>query len=231
MFLPWLGLFEQIHLADIYVHYDDVQLPRGRSLMSRVQVKGPNGVFWLTAPIDRKNSGPLINETNYLQQYSWVEEHRQKLRHSYHRSEYFDQMMELAERIHRFPDANLAAFNENAIELTAAYLGLETAFFKSSGLGIPGASSQRLIDICIEFGATSYITGHGARSYLDHDAFEARGIQVEYMDYKLMQYPQLHGQFTPYVSALDAIANCGVEARNFMQSQTSPWRTFLGRET
>ena len=31
MFLPWVGLFEQARHADVWFHYDDVQLPQGRS--------------------------------------------------------------------------------------------------------------------------------------------------------------------------------------------------------
>jgi WbqC-like protein len=30
-FFPWIGYFEQVHRADIFVHFADVQLPQGRS--------------------------------------------------------------------------------------------------------------------------------------------------------------------------------------------------------
>jgi hypothetical protein len=30
-YFPWAGVFEQIRLADIYVHHDDVQFPQRRS--------------------------------------------------------------------------------------------------------------------------------------------------------------------------------------------------------
>ena len=62
MFLPWIGLFEQIRLADVFVHYDDVQMPRGRSFVQRVQIKTPRGQQWLSAQIDKKASGRRINE-------------------------------------------------------------------------------------------------------------------------------------------------------------------------
>ena len=51
MFFPWVGLFEQIRLANVFVHYDDVQLPQGRSFTTRVQLKAPTGVHWLTMPV------------------------------------------------------------------------------------------------------------------------------------------------------------------------------------
>ena len=45
MFLPWVGLFEQVRLADVFIHYDDVQLPQGGNFMSRVQLKTASGVL------------------------------------------------------------------------------------------------------------------------------------------------------------------------------------------
>ena len=39
MLFPWIGIFEQIKLSDVYVHYDDAQLPQGRSFINRVQIK------------------------------------------------------------------------------------------------------------------------------------------------------------------------------------------------
>ena len=35
MFFPWIGMFEQIKAADVFLHYDDVQMPQGRSFISR----------------------------------------------------------------------------------------------------------------------------------------------------------------------------------------------------
>jgi hypothetical protein len=50
------------------------------------------------------------------------------------------------------------------------------------------------------------------------------------MDYRLDPYPQLHGDFTPYVSALDLIANCGVSGRDRIRSGTLYWKEFVSHE-
>jgi hypothetical protein len=71
------------------------------------------------------------------------------------------------------------------------------------------------------------VTGHGARNYLDHAAFELAGITVEYMAYSKMQYPQLHGDFLPYVTILDLIGALGPEAASVIRPATVPWREFL----
>ncbi|MBC8123824.1 MAG: WbqC family protein, partial [Gemmatimonadaceae bacterium] len=50
MLFPWIGMFEQICLADVYVHYDDVQFSKG-SFSNRVQVKSASGSKWITVPL------------------------------------------------------------------------------------------------------------------------------------------------------------------------------------
>lgn len=227
MFLPWAGLFEQIKLADLYVHYDDVQMPVGRSFMSRVQIKTPRGAQWLSAQIDRRRSKLHISDTYLSQDSDWREKHLNLLRQNYREARQFEIMLRFAEESYSLTEDNLAGFNQFTIERLANWLGLETEFRVSSDLAIQGTGTQRLIDICRHFEASEYITGHGARNYLDHQAFEDNNIKVSYMDYGLRPYEQLHGEFTPYVTILDAIANLGETARELLTCKTVDWREFL----
>jgi hypothetical protein len=229
MFLPWLGLFEQIRLADVFVHYDDVQLPQGRSFISRVQVKSDSGVHWLSAPVNGSRSGAAINESWLVSGDHWRRKHIATLRQSYARAPFVDEMISLAERIYSTDEGNLARFNQLAIEQIADWLGIRTPFYTSSALGISGRSSERLISICRHFGATQYLTGLGALRYLDHESFETHGIEVRYMDYRKQPYPQPHGEFTPFVTVLDAIACCGRGVRELMVSGTLNWREHVDR--
>jgi hypothetical protein len=228
MFLPWVGLFEQISLADTYVHYDDVQLPQGRSFMSRVQVKTPRGVIWLTAPIDRNSSGRLISDAYYSSGTDWRERHLRTLKDAYMRAPCFDAMYDLAREIYGVTENNLALFNQRAIETISRWLGLRTRFEVSSALGAPGRSTERLASICEVLGGDVYISGLGALKYLNYDIFEQKGIRVEYMAYEKKAYQQLDGEFTPYVTILDAVAHCGERAKELLCSNSVYWKNFIG---
>mgnify|MGYP006198969765 CR=1 FL=1 len=116
------------------------------------------------------------------------------------------------------------AVTELVLPLTPARVSRSNTFTSAR---IPGASTQRVIDLCLALRADHYLTGHGARHYLDHQAFEARGITVSYIKYGTPPYPQLHGEFTPYVSALDLIANRGPEGIADIGGQPLAWREFL----
>lgn len=222
MFFPWLGMFEQTKLADIHVHYNDVQFSKG-SFANRVQIKGPQGPQWLTAPIDRQRSGKLISETLLCPREKWVDSHIAKL-NRYNEAPHFAEMITIAKEAYSNRTDVLSDFNRMAYESIAKLLGIQTEFTNANGLFLHLHSSARVHAICRHFGATCYITGLGARNYLDHELFEKSGIRVEYIDYRKLPYPQLFGEFTPFVSVLDAIANCGIDARGLLVSQSVYWK-------
>lgn len=225
MFLPWIGLFEQVKLSKIFVHYDDVQFPLGRSFLNRVQIKGQERSIWLTAPVDSSRSGREINRT-IMMPGDWRRKHLETIRHIYSRSPFFDVMYDLAIKLYSFPSDNLAEFNIHGIETVSSWLELSPKFHRSSDIGIAGQRSQRLVELCLALKCDVYITGHGAKNYLEHESFEAAGVSVQYMDYKKVPYSQQFGDFTPYVSILDAIANCGKGAADLLVSGVINWREF-----
>lgn len=226
MFLPWIGLFEQIRLADVFVHYDDVQLPQGRSFISRVQIKSANGVSWLTVPIDRVKSGRLIMEVVTFDEQDWRSKHLKSIRHAYRQAPHFQPMFAFAEKLYGYPSNGLGDFNIAATEQIAERLGLAPRFMRSSSFAATGAGTERLVNLCEATNCDVYVTGHGALNYLEHEQFERKGITVRYMDYQKLPYPQLHGSFTPYVSILDAFANCGDDTQDLLCSEAVYWRDF-----
>lgn len=227
MFFPWVGLFEQIKLADVYVHYDDVQLPVGRSFTNRVQIKTAQGVRWLTAPLRHVGDKVLISEARFDNSVNWRAKHLALLRHAFSKARFRDEALGIAERVYSVDTDSLAEFNIEAIEAIAEYLGIRRTYRRSSTWSLETKSTQRLLDIVLMQGGDRYITGHGAANYLDFELFEKSGVLVEFMDYRRLQYPQLHGVFDPHVSILDLIANCGQPGVSNLCSPTLPWREFL----
>lgn len=230
MYFPWLGIFEQINLADVFVHYDDVQMPgRGGSdgnFISRVQIKNPEGYLWMTVPVLRK-FGALIKEIAIDETKDWKSDHLNKIQHNYARAPYIKDAAGLFLSVIGGSCQNLAELNIRSVEACCNYLGIKTEFIRSSVLGIGGKSSERLVKIVQLLGGDIYITGHGAKNYLDYNLFERNNIGVEFMNYNMPARPQLWGDFNPYVSILDLIANVGKDAMHYFKSGTSPWTEFI----
>lgn len=227
MYFPWVGLFEQVKLCDAFVHYDDVQWARG--FLNRVQIKTEKGTVWMTVPLRDRHRGQLINEVKVDNQEDWRSQHRNLLSRHCKDTPYFDEMMSVVDAVFDRDIAVLSDVSRASIIETAKYFGLDqdTTFLCSAEFGIPGSGSRRLHDIVEHLSGQIYITGHGAKNYLDHELFEGSDIRVEYMDYQKTPYQQQYGEFTPYVSILDLIANCGKEGAAVIQSLSTNWKEFL----
>lgn len=227
MYFPWVGLLEQVRLADIFVHYDDVQFARG--FFNRVQVKTENGTPWITIPLRDYHRGQTLDEIVVDERLNWRQQHRDVLRQAYRQAPFVDEMLALVDAVLSKPLSKLADISRTSILQLAEYLGLSGGrrFVNSRDLNVAGSSSRRLLDIALAVGGNVYITGHGARNYLDHDLFERAGVEVRYMKYRSIPYRQLHGPFTPYVTTLDLVANCGKDGSTVIKSTALGWREFL----
>jgi len=227
MYFPWRGVFEQIKLTDVFVYYDDVQFPTGRTFINRVQIKTPNGFIWMNIPIVKKERTYLkINEMKVNELISWREYHKKKFIYNYSRAPYYEDALALLEEVLSLPNNNLAEITINSLKVCCKFLGFRKTFIKSSTLGIDGKGTERLVRITKYLNGDIYITGHGAKNYLDYDLFESSDIKVEFMNYKNISYPQLWGDFNPYVSILDLISNTGRDASKYINSESLYWKDF-----
>ena len=227
MLFPWVGMFEQIRLADVYVHYTDVQFSKG-SFVNRVQIKTAGGFRWLTVPLKKLTLGQTIDSVEVDEAKDWRKGHIDFLSQAMRGAPYAGEALALVESVYAQKSSRLADIAIRSLAAVLAYFGLAhgRCFVRSPDLGIGGAGSARVLDIVKKLGGTVYVTGHGARHYLEHEAFERSGVRVEYMDYRRTPYPQLHGAFNPHVSILDLIANTGRAGIEYIHSPTVNWKEF-----
>ena len=231
MLFPWVGIFEQIRLADLYVHYSDVAFSKG-SFINRVQVKTSTGMHWLTVPLLEFRLGQPICEVRINDRKNWRYKHRETLRQAYAKAPFQREMLDIVDSVYGDGSSSLGKLASASIEAVCEYLGLDDGrrFLDIRELKIEGAGSQRVLDTVLALGGNRYITGHGAKNYLDHERFEEANVRVEYMAYRKTPYPQLHGPFTPFVTILDLIANTGSACLGYVNSGAVYWKEFLGRE-
>jgi len=228
MYFPWCGLLEQVRMGDVFVHYDDVQYARG--FFSRVQVKTEHGIKWLSVPLREQHRGQTIDECRIDNTTDWRRKHRDVLRQAYRNAPFLLEMLAVVDDVFAVDHESLGCLGRATIlALTAAFGLARPRFVHSADMNIGGCSSQRLRDITAALGGTVYLTGHGALNYLDHTIFEQRGIEVRYMDYTVGPWPQDHGEFTPFVTALDALAHLGPAASTALHSTTLHWSDALER--
>ena len=221
-YLPWLGFFDQLRRADVFVYYDDVQYDT-HGWRNRNRIKTQNGPIWLTVPV--RHSGldrPRILDVEIDGRSKWAKKHVASLRQAYAGAPFTRAYMPALEELLFRPWERLVDLDMAAAELMAEWFGLRRRIERASLLGIDGGQSDRLLNICRHFGASTYVSGAAARDYLDVPLFERHGIHVEWQQFAHPVYPQPHGEFVPYLSAIDLLLNCGGEAAAVLQGRSAP---------
>jgi hypothetical protein len=114
--------------------------------------------------------------------------------------------------------SHLSQLNRRFIEAICAYLSIETRISSSGDYRLVEGQTERLAGLCEQAGATEYISGPAARTYVDERIFIEKGIGLSWFDYDgYVEYPQLWGEFVHGVSILDLLFNCGKRAPNYMR--------------
>lgn len=218
-YLPWLGFFDQMRRSDIFVLYDDVQYDK-HGWRNRNRIKTPKGPHWLTVPVRHKGLGwPRINEVEIDNQTVWGKKHIGTIRQFYAKAPYLAQYLPMLEDRLLRPWTLLVDLDLSLIDLMCEWLQLKRDVIRASSLGIEGDRSDRLLALCRHFGATRYLSGDAAKTYLDRELFAQNGIEVEWQGFRHPVYPQQHGEFVPFLSALDLVLNCGPDSAAILRGQ------------
>lgn len=207
-YLPWLGYFHKIANSDVFVLFDDVQIPNGKNFGTRISIKTSNGVLDLTIPILNRGDGILIKDAKMADK-TWQKKHLKSIILSYQKAPYFKQYIGEIESIYNFEWENLCDFNITLIKLIIKFLGIKTKLVLSSELGVYSTGEQRIIEMVKKLGGDTYLSGIGAGSkrYIREEDFKKEGIKLKWQDFIHPVYPQLYGEFIPNLSVIDYLFN------------------------
>lgn len=220
-YIPWKGYFDLIRKVDTFIFYDDVQYTN-RDWRNRNKIKTPHGLQWLSIPCG-SNRDKLINEVR-VDNAPWQQGHYQVLENNYRKAPYWKDFEPfLGEMYIEREWAYLSDFNQAFIEsVCRRYLHIDTALEKAEQYHAKEKKEARILELLEQCGATHYLSGPAARSYLNQENFAARGITLEYMDYGgYPEYPQLYPPFEHAVSILDLLLNTGPDAVRYLQPLTA----------
>lgn len=218
-YIPWKGYFDLINLVDEFILYDDMQYTR-RDWRNRNCIKTPNGLKWLTIPVQVKGKySQKIKETT-VSDSSWRQTHWRSIIHSYSKAKYFPAYKELFEDLYlNSNEQSLSQINYSFLTAICRILGINTKITWSMGYRLLDEKTERLVDVCKQAGGNVYLSGPAAKEYLNEESFQREGIELRFMDYSgYPAYQQLYPPFEPGVSIIDLIFNEGPEAARYMKS-------------
>lgn len=218
-YIPWKGYFDAIARADVWVVYDDMQYTR-RDWRNRNRILTPQGPLWLTLPV--KSKGRYFGAINQMEiaDPAWAKQHWQSILHAYRRAPAWHEIAPWLEETYQQAAALslLSEVNVLLIRQICNFLKIFTEIRLSSAFELSGDKNEKLIGICRQLGADSYLSGPAARSYLNESAFQQQGIRVQWMDYShYPEYPQASDTFIQELSVLDLLFNTGASAAQYMK--------------
>lgn len=219
-YIPWKGYFDLINMVDEFIIYDDTQFTK-RDWRNRNRIKTPNGTLLLTVPVQVKGRfKQKIRETEICDGL-WAKKHRESIHHYYARAPHYEKeslwLYELYEQCMK--EKYLWRVNYIFIQAIAERIGIKTKFSFSMDYKLIGDRNECLLNLCLQAGASEYISGPHAKSYLNTELFTYHGIIVRWMDYN--GYPEYRQLFCPpfihEVSIIDLIFNEGSKkAKQYM---------------
>ncbi|MFW9942187.1 MAG: WbqC family protein [Candidatus Thorarchaeota archaeon] len=218
-YIPWKGYFDMINMVDEFILYDDMQYTR-RDWRNRNKIKTPNGLKWLTIPVDVKGKYfQKINET-LISDKEWAKIHWQTIMYNYRKAKYFTYYKPLFEELYlNCNEKHLSLINYKFISAINSILGINTKISWSSDYKLEVGKTERLIGLCKSTGALEYISGPAAKDYIVESLFEHEKIKLSWMDYSnYPEYKQMYPPFEHCVTIIDLILNEGENAKKFMKS-------------
>jgi len=218
-YIPWKGYFNNIKSVDEFVLYDDMQYTK-RDWRNRNKIKTQNGLKWLTIPVEVKGRFYQKIKDTKISDENWHIKHLDILKNNYAKAKCYKDVVGFIEELyHTATQKYLSEINRHFLSKICTFLEIDTKIsFSSDYKLLKEGKTERLVDLCLQLGASEYYTGSAAKNYMDNSLFEKGNISVFYFDYSnYPEYSQLYGKFEHNVSILDLIFNEGNTANNYLK--------------
>lgn len=204
--LPYLGYFQLMAAVDRFVIYDDVAFIKGGWInRNRILLDGRDHLFAL--PLRRASQNRLINQISLVAETDWPEKLLKTLRHAYRRAPYFGEFFPLAAEIVRSAERNLANYLRQSLFAIKNYLAIQTTIIPTSAVyenrHLKGEA--RILDICRQEGATTYLNPSGGEELYNPDTFHSTGVALHFLEATSPAYQQFGQPFVPRLSIVDAL--------------------------
>ena len=172
---PYMGFFQKMTKADLFIILDDVQFKKN-NWQNRNRIKNKAGQDeWITIPVPKKSTSQKINEVMVSDDPHWRSKILKKFKYNFS----FDATP-------LYEPSKLIDINMNSIFWAMEKLKINKPIVMASEISNQGQKTQRLINLLKEVGANTYISGPSGKNYLDMELFG--NIEVEFFEPQVKNY-------------------------------------------
>lgn len=205
-FMPYLGYWQVMNLADQYVVYDDVNyINRGWINRNRILA---NGVpHYVNIPLRKASQNKKINEIELAFEQKTREKVLRTISLSYSKAPYYNEVYPIIERTIQSAENNLGCFLYEQLQTVRDYLGIETELLLSSELNKDNSlkGEDKILSICELLHAKTYINAIGGMKLYEKEKFRQHGIDLRFLRMDEIEYRQFGEDFVPNLSVIDVV--------------------------
>jgi hypothetical protein len=196
-FFPYIGYFQLINSADVYVNLDHVNFMK-RSYMTRNLLKNNTEI---KVQVSKSSQNTPCNKTYVNFEHNYAKNFLKKIEFLYSKSKNYKEILQeivlpgLEERV-----TTISSFNLAIIKKVCRYLNIETTILDSSEPFDSGLKFEDgLIDITKKIDGTTYVNALGGQSLYSKENFAKRGIELKFIRMESVELED------PYLSILHQI--------------------------
>jgi WbqC-like protein family len=205
-FFPYIGYFQLVNAVDKFVFYDDVTFIK-QGWINRNRILLNDKEHLITLKLDGASSYRLINEIAVSQKNDNL---IKTIIQAYSKAPFFNEVIPLIQDV--FTEMNylnkISKIAEISVKKVSEYLNLCGVFETSSEVYSATKllrKEERLIAICKENNADSYINPSGGKDLYNKNSFRKEGINLFFIKNQITGYKQFRNDFIPGLSIIDVM--------------------------
>jgi WbqC-like protein family len=212
-YFPWLGLLDKIDKSDVYMVMDDVQLSDSGYQHRNLFLTAEGKVKFLTIPCVKENYLRRRFREIEIAGTGWRTSHINLIRNTYGKHPFAGEILPYLERFFAADYRLLGEAVMASMRLAFELFGIRTRVIKQSEMDYDRSLRRGALVVALAraAGARCYLSGSGARAYLDETAFPA-DLTLRYNDFRHPPYSQQGmAGFQPGLACVDALFNLGTD--------------------
>ncbi len=223
-FFPYLGYYQLINEADIFILYDDINFIKKGWINRNKLLSNQEGSKFFTLPLEKQSSNKLIKEIK-VSNNKWKKKLLNLLHHEYKHSPFFEETMDVINSCLQINSQFISEINAYSINKISSHIGIKTKIISDCKInelekdlqsnqyidgGILYRKEVRIFEICKHYNSNHYINAIGGKKLYDPNLFEQENIKLNFIKMNTISYHQKKSNsFIENLSIIDVLMNCG----------------------
>ncbi len=204
-FLPYIGYFQLIAAADIFIVYDNIKYTK-KGWINRNRMLRDGEPVTFSLPLKKDSDSLDVRERDLAADFD-PDKLLNQFDSAYRKAPHFTSTWPVIEEILRHEDRNLFGFLHHSIVRICSHLGITTEIRTSSDIVIDHSlkNQDKVLALCGAAGANLYVNPVGGMELYSKDEFSTKGVDLRFLRSKELVYPQFRKSFVPWLSILDVM--------------------------